>query len=106
MELKVLLLFGLLIIIECCGLYYTKQFSLTNNYLHLGLCMLFYAIVPLILIILLKSQHSISLLNCLWNILSTIYGVAIGMFLFREHISMKQWLGIILSILAIWCLKS
>jgi len=98
---KQLFLFLTLIVIECCGLYYTKKYSINNKLLYIFFAILFYGLIPIILILLLKYQNSIALLNVLWNVLSTIYGIIIGLLIFHEHLNINQWIGVVLGILSI-----
>ena len=103
---KTLILFLILIGFECCGLYYTKKYYTDDRLLYGILACIFYGLIPVILILLLTYQPSIGLLNVLWNVLSTIYGIIIGLLIFHEHLNLKQWIGVVLGIISIIFINS
>jgi multidrug transporter EmrE-like cation transporter len=45
--------------------------------------------------------HGIGMINFIWNIVSTIFGFAIGMYWFKEKVNNLQLIGILLSLAGI-----
>jgi drug/metabolite transporter (DMT)-like permease len=53
-------------------------------------------LVPFILL----NQKGVGIINFIWNVGSTVFGILIGMMLFNEKIKKLQWLGIVLGFLS------
>ena len=104
---KFIRLVTLLIIIESLALYYVKKSSLAGEHkgTFLVSSMILYALLPLVLYSMLQIHPKISIINVLWNVLSTMYGVFIGYILFKENINSTQFIGIFLGITSIYLLK-
>ena len=98
---NLIILFIFIVLTESIGLYSVKKYSIEDNkkmYLLLSMCM--YALIPILLYYIISPKYckeNISTVNIIWNILSTLYGLMIGVYIFSEHISSLQILGIILS---------
>ena len=103
--------FFLLLVIEACGLYFTKKSSITTSldttslettslfYLSIGsLC---YCTIPILLYFILKKTHKISSLNTSWNVASTLYGLIIGVLIFSEIYTQRQLYGMFLGCMGI-----
>ena len=97
-----LLLFSLIVIFECIALYHIKYSSTVSSfYFPLFIAILAYSAVAICLFFIIRNGSDISTVNITWNILSTIYGVVIGMIIFQERIHTFQWYGIILGTLSL-----
>jgi multidrug transporter EmrE-like cation transporter len=57
--------------------------------------------IPVFLYIIIKENRNISTVNIIWNILSTIYGLIIGVLIFQEKIHTLQIYGVLLGVLGI-----
>ena len=92
----------ILILFENTALYFIKKESLKHksNYIKYA-CLIYGLIIPFILLKLLKYE-GIGLVNFFWNILSTISGILIGIYLFNEKINNKQIIGIIISLTGLY----
>lgn len=100
---NILLGFIAIICLEAYALYLVKLYSL-NEYSHLYIIlssMLCYCAIIAILAYILRQGQPLSTFNITWNILSTIYGIIIGVLLFNEHITNSQYYGICLGLLAL-----
>ena len=95
------LLFSGIVVLEFIALYSIKYYSLHKNLPSLLLSCLCYALIPIILYFLLVRGSNIATVNITWNILSTIYGLFIGVMLFQEKISNVQWYGIAFGFLSL-----
>jgi len=89
---------SIIILCEALALYYIKAYSIDNKTTHLLIfSIVLYAMIPYFLYRILKNQEEISVINVIWNVASTLYGLFIGIILFNEHISLYQKVGIILG---------
>lgn len=97
-----LLMFSLIVALEFIALYSIKLFSQqSNNRKYLYLSMFCYGIIPILLFYILQITHQISTINVTWNILSTLYGFAIGVWIYKEDLSNRQILGVVLGTIAL-----
>lgn len=98
---KTILLFLLLLISEILALYCVKKSSVNKDKKWLFYSCIFYSLVPIFLYFILRKTHKIGSLNSTWNIVSSIYGVLLGVLIFSEIYTPKQCLGIFFGILAL-----
>jgi spermidine export protein MdtJ len=97
--LAVALWFLLLIISEALALYFIKLYALNENQIMYyvlsvalyGLCMWAFSQI-------LIKDYGVAMVNIMWNIASVIYGIFIGVILFKEKISHTQIIGLIFGI--------
>jgi hypothetical protein len=82
---------SLIAIIEAFGLYFIRGGSVLAASLIYGL-----AVVPLLTWAV--KYEGIGLLNFMWNILSTVFGFAIGVYLYGEEVRSVQIMGVIVSL--------
>ena len=97
----VYLLFMCIVILEFTALYSVKKYSLHGSGYLLAICILCYALIPLFLFLILKQKQNIATVNIIWNVLSSVYGVLIGVVLFKERINLIQSLGIVLGVVGL-----
>lgn len=101
-----ILLLLIIILCEAFALYCIKKYSYNDNLTYLLiLSMILYAIIPIFLYKILKHGTGIGILNTIWNITSTCYGLFIGMVLFSETITFQQKIGIIFGIIGIFLMR-
>ena len=81
-------------VVEAFGLYSLRAGHTLVASLIYGL-----GVVPLLSRIL--KYEGIGIVNLLWNILSTLFGFGIGIFIFNERIHYLQFIGALLSLLGI-----
>lgn len=98
---NVLLLFLLIVIFEFIALYSVKKYSIDKNLLFLIMSCICYAAVPIVIYFVLVKGNNISTVNITWNILSTLYGLLIGLVLFGEKVGSLQIYGIILGTISL-----
>ena len=77
-----------------------KYVSLGLNPMWMIIPMCLYAYAPLVLLKSLKSE-TLTVMNVLWDVMSTVLVTCVGLFYFGEKISWTKLCGIILSIISI-----
>jgi drug/metabolite transporter (DMT)-like permease len=94
MVIKVLGLIGVASIIEAVALYYIKK----NTLVDLPIAMALYGlgIVPLLQYA--SIFDGIGMINFIFNIVTTLFGFAIGIYWFKEKVNNLQLIGILLSL--------
>ena len=92
-----MLYLSIIVLCEALALYYVKAYSINESYHLLIFSMILYATIPYFLYRILRNQEEIAVINVIWNVCSTLYGLFIGIVLFNEHISSYQKVGIILA---------
>jgi drug/metabolite transporter (DMT)-like permease len=60
-----------------------------------------YAAIPITMYFVLIKGNNISTVNITWNILSTLYGLLIGMIIFGEKVKSLQLYGVILGLVSL-----
>lgn len=90
----------LLILFEASALYFIKNYSIHDNTTwFLILSIISYAMIPYCLYRILKNGEGIAIINIIWNVASTLYGLFIGVILFSEHLTTPQKVGATLGTL-------
>ena len=91
-----------IVIMESVALYSIKLYSIgKSSKLWLCLSILLYGLIPIALLSALKNNVGISLINSSWNILSTVYGLIIGILIFSEVASGLELLGIATGLISL-----
>jgi multidrug transporter EmrE-like cation transporter len=96
----ILTAFGLTIItsfIEAFGLYNIRMGGLH----HTALASLIYGLGVVPMLSKTMAYEGIGLVNFFWNVLSTLFGFVIGIYVFNEKIRYLQVIGVILSLLGL-----
>jgi drug/metabolite transporter (DMT)-like permease len=102
----ILIIFFILFITESIALYSIKKYYILSssinssdlpNYKYLIISMICYGLIPILLLFLLHKSLNIGYINIIWNVMSNIYGLMIGIIIFSEVIYNTQWVGIILA---------
>ena len=84
---------GLTSIIEAFGLYFIRAGGMLNTLK----ASLFYGMGVVPLLSLATKYEGIGLVNFMWNILSTLFGFAIGIYMYKEKIHNMQMMGVLVS---------
>ncbi len=92
------------IMADIFGIYVAKKF-VDSGELKWILGIVFTSIVLNILYILVLTKGTVSILTAVWLIVVLLGGILIGSVLFKETITLLQWVGVILAIAAITCLQ-
>tara|TARA_Y100000389_G_scaffold13632_1_gene12149 strand:+ start:3772 stop:4095 length:324 start_codon:yes stop_codon:yes gene_type:complete len=102
MKLSVALIIPLigLIISESFSQFALEKMVKTKNYLYLGLGIFGYMLVSILYFLVLRSGQKLAIANVIWNIGTTICVFLIGTFYFKEKLTHKQLLGVILAVLS------
>lgn len=95
------LFFLCIVFFEVIALYSVKKYSQTKEWGYLATSILCYGLIPVFLYLIIKQGENVSTVNIIWNILSTIYGLVIGMLIFQEKIHSLQIYGVILGVLGL-----
>lgn len=108
MKLTVIGLLILLIVVEIIGetsLTKASKISNINNnhpkYFLIAIGITLYALVGVILYFLLVKQKQLIVVNTLWQVLNVIFITLIGLFYFKEKLSVYQIIALILAIISI-----
>ena len=72
----------------------------TSTYRIIGL--MGYALVGVMLVYCYQHLASLSVLNITWNCFSTLFVTAAGIIIFKDNFGVKQWIGMGLSLVAIY----
>ena len=84
-------------VVEATGLYFLRagglQNTITASLIYSG------GVVPLLSKAL--QYEGIGIVNLLWNIFSTLFGFAIGIYFFKEKVHYQEWIGAGLSVVGI-----
>lgn len=90
------------IVLEFCALYNIKNATVTGSDGLLVISVICYGLIPICLYQITKSGSGVALVNIVWNILSSMYGILIGIMLFGETITFHQKLGTLVGFLSIY----
>ena len=96
-----ILYFISIVLFEILALYSVKKYSISYNKIYLIISIFSYSVIPIFLYLILKDNQKISTVNIIWNILSSIYGLMIGILIFNEKIDNTQIIGFILGFIAL-----
>ena len=91
--------FFLTLTAEMLMFYFVKKAKYDKE--NLVISMLLYGSIPFFLYKMLQYDDEIGILNVIWNVLSTIYGLLIGVLIFKEHVTNLQFVGAVLGIISI-----
>lgn len=97
---KVLGIISLIVILDIIAWWLLKKYHLTKQNCYLYMAIVIYAMMPLLIIKVLKYE-GIGSTNMIWNIFSTTIVLLMGYFLFNESLTHYQFLGVMFGILAI-----
>ena len=84
-------------IVEAFALYFLRLKTIKNLYMAMAIYGL--GVAPLLYYAL--NYEGIGMVNFLWNICSTLFGFAIGIYIFKEKIQSMQLIGVIISLLGL-----
>jgi multidrug transporter EmrE-like cation transporter len=65
------------------------------------LAMFFYSFQPLIFLKSLEHNNSLTVMNLLWDVMSDVSVTIIGLFYFKEKLTMLKKIGVFLSVISI-----
>jgi multidrug transporter EmrE-like cation transporter len=100
MERKSLFYIIILVTIELLSVTSLKYWSTTKNNLFLYLGLLGYLLVGAIFAYILYIHSQMTVVNSLWQVLNVILVSAVGLLIFKEKITPKQMVGVVLAIMA------
>ena len=84
-------------IVEAVGLYFIRLGGAMN----IPVASVIYGLGVVPLLAIATKYEGIGLANFMWNVLSTIFGFTIGIFLFKEKIHNMQIIGVFVSLLGL-----
>jgi len=88
--------------LEAVALYAVKYSRVHHDARYLALSMLCYLLLPVLVWVILQYPHEhLATVNLTWNLLSTLYGLAIGIWLFQERLNAQQVWGAMLGVLSL-----
>ena len=76
------------------GTYLSKLYSDLPTYFLFISSMIFFTIVSIFWMFLLKETNQLAVIGSIWSIVCLIIQVFIGVFLFKESLSATKWIGI------------
>ena len=89
-----------IIIAELITWYSLKKQHLEKDKFYLYIYFSMFLVIPVLLLLAVKYEKII-ITNMMWNIASTILVLLLGYFIFKEHITTYQYIGICLGLLSI-----
>ncbi len=93
---------AVLVFFEFWALYFVQKSQKVEDKRYLIFTMLLYGIpVSLLLYKLLDFKTNIGIVNFLWNVCSTLSGIFIACYLFKEKVNHLEWMGVALGFLSI-----
>lgn len=82
---------------EFLALYGVKHYSKHKKVEMVIMSMICYAGIPLFLYLAISMGHGLATINTAWNVISTLYGILIGVVIFNEPVGSMQWFGALFS---------
>jgi len=89
-----------IIIAELITWYTLKKQHLEKDNFYLYIYFSVFLAIPVLLLLAVKYEQII-ITNMMWNIASTILVLVLGYYIFKEHITTYQYIGICLGLLSI-----
>lgn len=83
------------------GEYYAKIYANTDNFRFAFVAWVGYSLNALLFFPAIKAYNSLSILGTIWNLSYVIITICIGIFIFGEHLTNIQLLGIFFGIMSI-----
>jgi len=105
MDLTFIALLVGIIISETSAQYFLQQRVNSDNNLYLVLGIIFYALVAGLYYGILQRGQKLAIANSLWNAGTEITVALLGLFIFKQSLSIKQLIGIVFTILGINLLR-
>ena len=84
-------------VLEALGLYFIRSGGVMN--VSIASIMYGLGVVPLLAVA--TKYEGIGIANFIWNLLSTLFGFAIGIFIFKEKTHNMQIMGVFVSLLGL-----
>ena len=82
------------------GLLKMLRTGAVKNFAWIGVPIFLYSLQPLIFYFGL-GHTSMTVLNLLWDVMSDVLVTAAGLFFFKEHLSLRKYIGVLFSFIAI-----
>lgn len=100
MKAKSLLYIVILVIVELLTVSSLKHWSITKNNLFLYFGLFGYIVVGGIFSYILYTHSDITIINSLWQVLNVILVSALGLMIYKEKLTTKQIIGVIIAIIS------
>jgi multidrug transporter EmrE-like cation transporter len=100
MEVKSILYIVILVIVEILTVTSIKQWSIHKNNLFIVLGLLGYLAVGCIFAYILYTHSEMTIVNSLWQILNIILITGLGLLVYKEKLTIKQYIGVFLAIIS------
>jgi hypothetical protein len=100
----ILLAFSFIVVLEFIALCSVKYYSLHKVNWTLFVSMMCYATIPVFIYFILAHGANIATTNITWNIMSTLYGLLIGLIIYHEKLGSLQVYGAILGLVSLFLL--
>ena len=101
MQIKSIMYISSLVIIELLSVSSLKYWSETNKSIFLYLGLLGYLLVGTLFAYILNIHSDMSVINSLWQVLNIILVSIIGIMIYKEKLSVIQYIGISLAIISV-----
>ncbi len=85
---------------DTISMYFGKKYVLTDNINFLIITLLLYLVMGLSLIQMFRYKE-LTIVNILWIVGVLVTGTLIGQLIFKESITLVQWIGIIICIIGV-----
>jgi uncharacterized membrane protein len=80
---------------------YSKKYANTGSFSFMLLSCIGYMVVVLLWFPSLQQKNTLSLLNTIWTLSYAIIGIGLGVFLFKEHLNIYNYVGLFLASVAL-----
>ena len=100
MEVKSILYIVILVIIELLTVASIKQWSISKKNLFLVFGLFGYLVVGCIFAYILHTHSDMTIVNSLWQILNIILVSALGLVVYKEKLTTRQYIGVFLAIIS------
>lgn len=100
MDLKSIILITLLVILELLSVSSLKYWSVRKNNTFLILGILGYLAVGCFFAYILHTHSNMTIINALWQVLNIILVSIVGILIYKEKLSVIQYIGMIFAIIA------
>jgi len=86
------------------GQYLSKVYTNTKNIYLLPVVVIVYMSATISWLGMMKYNNQLALMTTIWGVGTTLVGVCLGIFVFKETLTITQWIGIGLALISTYLL--
>ena len=97
------LYFAMIVIFEIIAIWLLTEWSKYDKIYLIILGVLSYVVVAIFFALLMRkvSGNNLAIINAFWQVIGLIAVTCIGIFVFAEKLQLYQWIGLVLSVIAL-----